>query len=54
MSGKPFLFYFLDDQIQIIKHRDDDIPFMRSDKDWLMELGGGLFINVDQNKESYA
>ncbi len=31
VSGKPFLFYFLDDKIQIIKHRDDQIPSMRSD-----------------------
>ncbi len=30
-SEKPFLFYFLDDKIQIIKHKDDVIPTMSSD-----------------------
>ncbi len=30
-SGKPFLFYWVTDQIQIIKHRDNRIPFIRSD-----------------------
>ena len=34
--GKPFLFYWVNGQIQIIKHRDDKIPFMGSDKDLLM------------------
>ena len=42
VSGKPFLFYWVNGQIQIIKHRDDQIPFMGSDKDWLMEFGMGL------------
>ena len=32
VSGKPFLFYFLADQIEIIKHRDDRIPIIRSNK----------------------
>ena len=54
VSGKPFLFYCLDDQIEIIEHRDDKIPFMRSDKDLLMIIGGGLEINVDKNKKSAA
>ncbi len=52
VSGKPFLFYWVNGQIQIIKHRDDDIPFMRSDKDRLMNFGNGLRINADQNTES--
>ena len=30
-SGSPFLFYWVNDEIQIIKHRDDIIPKMRSD-----------------------
>ena len=38
-SGTPFLFFFLDDQIQIIKHADKETPTMRSDKDWLMVIG---------------
>ena len=50
--GKPFLFYWVDGQIQIMKHRDDKIPFMRSDKDWLMDFGDGLEINADQNRNS--
>ncbi len=60
VSGKPFLFYFLDDQIQFIKHRNDKIPYMRSGKDmrsgknWLMFFGCGLLINADQNEESEA
>ena len=52
VSGKPFLFYWVNGQIQIIKHRYDMIPSMRSDKDWLMWFGDGLKINADQNKES--
>ena len=52
VSGKPFLFYWVNGQIQIIKHRDDQIPSMGSDKDWLMMFGGGLAINADQNKQS--
>ena len=51
-SGSPFLFYWVNGQIQIIKHRDDQIPFMKSDKDLLMVFGFGLYINADQNKES--
>ena len=43
-SGLPFLFYWVNGQIQIIKHRDDEIPFMRSDKDWLMGFANGLAI----------
>ena len=49
VSGKPFLFYFLDDQIQIIKHRDDRIPVMGSDKDCLMAFGWGLSISSNKN-----
>ncbi len=52
VSGKPFLFYWLNNQIEIIKHRDDKIPFMGSDKDWLISFGWGLYIRADQNKES--
>ncbi len=38
-SGKPFLFYLVNDQIQIIKHRNDEIPTMGSNKDYLMYFG---------------
>ena len=38
-SGSPFLFYWVRDQIQIIKHRDNVIPYMGSDKDSLMVFG---------------
>ncbi len=44
----------MNDKIKIIKHRDDQIPIMRSNKDWLMKFGNGLVINADQNKESEA
>ena len=54
VSGKPFLFYFLEGQIQMIKHRDDEIPFMGSDKDYLIGFGNGLWIRADQNKLSEA
>ena len=50
VSGKPFLFYWVNGQIQIIKHRDDQIPSMGSDKYWLMGFGYGLKIRADQNK----
>ena len=36
VSGKPFLFYWVNGQIQIMKHTDDKIPFMGSNEDWLM------------------
>ena len=52
VSGKPFLFYFLDDQIEIIKHRDDVIPWMKSYKDCLVGFGNGFLIN--SGEESYA
>ncbi len=54
VSGKPFLFYWVNGQIQIIKHKDDKIPNMLSNKDWLMVFGNGLRINADQNKDSSA
>ena len=54
VSGKSFLFYWDNKQIEIIKHRDDKIPFMISNKDWLMVFGLGLAINVDKNEESSA
>ncbi len=54
LSGSPFLFYWVTDQIQIIRHRDDQIPYMRSDKDRLMEFGGGLRIYHDKNKKTAA
>ncbi len=54
VSSLPFLFYFLDDQIQIIKHRDDKNPNMGSNKVWLMAFGGGLDIYAGENRESSA
>jgi hypothetical protein len=47
VSGKPFLFYWVNDEIEIIKHRDDEIPYMKSNKDWLMVIGNGLWIRAD-------
>ncbi len=44
----------MNDQIQIIKHKDDKIPCMKSNKDWLMGFGNGLWIRADQNKQSEA
>ncbi len=49
VSGSPFLFYWVNDEIQIIKNRDYPIPWMRSDKVWLMDFGGGLMIKADEN-----
>ncbi len=46
VSGKPFLFYWVNGQIQIIKHRDDRIPIMASDKDKLMYFVDGLYIDA--------
>ncbi len=31
VPGSPYLFYWVNEQIQIIKHRDDEIPYKRSD-----------------------
>jgi hypothetical protein len=49
-SGLSFLFYWVNGQIQIMKHKNDQIPSMGSNKDWLMGFGCGLAINADQNK----
>ena len=49
-SGLPFLFYWVNGQIQIIKHKNEKIPSMASNKDWLIDFGGGLAINADQNE----
>jgi hypothetical protein len=53
-SGSPFLFYWVNDQIEIIKHRDDRIPFMRSDKNQLMGFEDGLYIDSAKNGLAYA
>ena len=53
-SGSPFLFYWVSDQIQVIKHRDYPIPSMRSDKYLLMAFGLGLYIGADQKSAAYA
>ena len=53
-NGMPFLFYFLNNKIEIIRHRDDKVPIMRSNKDWLMVIGYGLVISADKNRKSYA
>ncbi len=44
----------MNDQIQIIKHADNKIPIMASNKDYLMGFGRGIAINADKNKESRA
>ena len=38
IGGNPFLFYCLDNQILIIKQKDDKIPTMISGNDWLWDL----------------
>ncbi len=45
-SGSPFLFYWMSDKIQIIKHRADKIPYMLSNEDIIMLFGAGLQINA--------
>ncbi len=45
-SGSPFLFYWMKDEIEIIKHRIDKIPYMLSNKDTIMYFGAGLQINA--------
>ncbi len=54
VSGKPFLFYWVNGQIQIIKWRDGTIPYMRPNKKWLMVFEGGLNIRADQYEQSEA
>ncbi len=53
-SGFPFLFYWVRDEIQIIKHRADQIPVMRSNKDYLMYFAFGPDIYARKNEYSYA
>ncbi len=38
-SGSPFLFYWVNDEIEIIKHRDDVIPYKISNGWDLMTFG---------------
>jgi len=42
VSGKPFLFYCLDGKIEIIRHVDNEIPRMRSDKENMMRIDFGI------------
>ena len=49
VSGKPFLFYFVNDEIEIIKHKDGRTPYMESSKTWLLGFGGGVYVNADIN-----
>ena len=51
-SGSPFLFYWVNDQIEIIKHKDNEIPAMRSDKDYLMDFYAGFAIRAHKNQTS--
>lgn len=53
-QGKPFLFYFLNNKVQIIKHREAKIPSMKSNKDYLMAINYGIYISADRNKKSQA
>ncbi len=46
----PFLFYFVNDQIEIIEHRDNPIPVMVSDKDKLISFEAGFWVYSDKNK----
>ena len=41
------MFYCLDNKIEIIKHKDDQIPSIKSDKYWLMIINNGIEIDVD-------
>ena len=50
LSGKPFLFCCKDNKLQIMKHRDDEIPIMGSGKNVQMLIGWGLYINADKHK----
>ena len=54
VSGKPFLFYCLNNQIQIIKHREDQSPSMASDKEYLMMLTSGIRINANKAEISHG
>ena len=51
-TGLPFLFYWVNDKIEIIKHELGKYKYMKSDKDCLMVFGGGLAISADKNEES--
>jgi hypothetical protein len=50
VSGSPFLFYWVTDKIEIIKH--SLIPSIGSGYNWLM--GYGLRIKADKNEKSWA
>jgi len=50
--SKPLLFYCLDDKIEIIKHRVDKRPNMRSNNELFMNICGGFAISTDKNIKS--
>jgi len=50
-SGLPFLFYWVNDEIEIIRHRNDRTPVMGSDEVSLLWFGNGLDFRTDKNKE---
>ncbi len=52
-SGSPFHFYWVNDEIEIIKHRDDKAPYMGFTYGFL-GFWEGLVISFDQNIESRA
>ena len=52
--GKPFMFYCFDKKIEIIKHRDDCIPSIKSDKYWLMIINNEIEIDSDRMLRSNA
>ncbi len=47
-NGKPFLFCFVNNKIEIMNHKEDQIPGLRSDVDWFMDLVYGLTIYIDK------
>ena len=48
------MFYCFDKKIEIIKHRDDCIPSIKSDKYWLMIINNGIEIDSDRMLRSNA
>ena len=53
-NGYPILFTFLNNKLQIMKHKTDKLPSIQSDHDYLMWFYGGLRIDADRNSLSLA
>ena len=54
VGGKPFLFYCLDNKIEMITHRDDKTPSIGSNETYLISIADKFRISNDKEKHGVA